>query len=150
MQHLHTSPKRTRDIAPGAWPLDVAIERSTTALLDAQRGDGHWLFELEADASIPAEYILLLPRWSPFHISKISYWARTVLVPLLVLQALRPRARNPRGVRIGELFVRTRGPLLWKRKGDHQASPWFEMFALLDLVLRAFTPLLPSRLRRSA
>ena len=26
------------------------------------------------------------------------YWARTVLVPLLVLQALRPRAKNPLGV----------------------------------------------------
>src|SRR5262249_32966045 len=35
--------------------------------------------------------IMLLPRWFPFHLSKVSYWARTVLVPLLVLQALRPR-----------------------------------------------------------
>ena len=25
----------------------------------AQRPDGHWVFELEADATIPAEYILL-------------------------------------------------------------------------------------------
>ena len=46
---------------------------------------------------MPVE-IMLLPGWFPFHIDKISYWSRTVLVPLLVLMALRPTARNPRGV----------------------------------------------------
>ena len=39
-----------------------------------------------------------LPLWFPFHLSKVSYWSRTVIVPLLVLMALRPKARNPRGV----------------------------------------------------
>ncbi len=53
---------------------------------------------------IPSE-ILLLPRWSPFHLSKISYWSRTVLVPLTVLCTLKPRARNPRDVHVRELFV---------------------------------------------
>ncbi|HEY2762082.1 MAG TPA: prenyltransferase/squalene oxidase repeat-containing protein, partial [Pirellulales bacterium] len=57
---------------------------------------------------MPVE-ILLLPQWFPFHLSKISYWARTVLVPLLVLQALRPRAKNPRGVTIDELFAEPPG-----------------------------------------
>ena len=28
-------------------------------MLDAQKPDGHWCFELEADATIPAEYVLL-------------------------------------------------------------------------------------------
>ena len=46
---------------------------------------------------MPVE-IMLLPRWFPFHLDKMSYWARTVIVPLLVLQALKPQARNPRGV----------------------------------------------------
>ena len=32
-----------------------------------------------------------LPLWFPFHLSKVSYWSRTVIVPLLVLMALRPR-----------------------------------------------------------
>ena len=53
---------------------------------------------------MPVE-IMLLPRWFPFHLSKVSYWARTVIVPLLVLMALKPRARNPRKVDIRELFV---------------------------------------------
>ncbi len=32
---------------------------ATDALLARQRPDGHWVFELEADATIPAEYVLL-------------------------------------------------------------------------------------------
>src|SRR6202049_1375684 len=39
--------------------LDRAIASATQALLDCQRGDGHWVFELEADSTIPAEYVLL-------------------------------------------------------------------------------------------
>lgn len=49
--------------------------------------------------------ILLLPRWFPFHLSKVSYWSRTVMVPLFILAAYKPRARNPRDIHIGELFV---------------------------------------------
>ena len=39
--------------------LDRAIAAATEALLARQRPDGHWVFELEADATIPAEYVLL-------------------------------------------------------------------------------------------
>ena len=39
--------------------LDRGIARATEALLARQRPDGHWVFELEADSTIPAEYILL-------------------------------------------------------------------------------------------
>ena len=52
---------------------------------------------------MPVE-LILLPRWFPIHLSKMSYWARTVIVPLLVLQAKKPLARNPRGVRVDELY----------------------------------------------
>ena len=45
---------------------------------------------------MPVE-IMLLPRWFPFHLDKVSYWARTVLVPLMVLNALKPRAVNAKG-----------------------------------------------------
>src|SRR6185436_6380527 len=40
-------------------PLDRSIEAATDALLARRRPDGHWVFELEADATIPAEYVLL-------------------------------------------------------------------------------------------
>ena len=39
--------------------LDEHIAAATRALLDRQQPDGHWVFELEADATIPAEYVLL-------------------------------------------------------------------------------------------
>src|ERR1700753_2459077 len=39
--------------------LSETIARAGKALLQRQHPDGHWLFELEADATIPAEYVLL-------------------------------------------------------------------------------------------
>lgn len=49
--------------------------------------------------------LMLLPRWFPFHLNKVSYWSRTVIAPMTILTALKPLARNPLGVRIDELFV---------------------------------------------
>src|SRR5215467_6858223 len=39
--------------------VETAVNTATRALFDQQQPDGHWLFELEADATIPAEYVLL-------------------------------------------------------------------------------------------
>ena len=39
--------------------LDRSIDGAAEALTKRQRADGHWVFELEADATIPAEYVLL-------------------------------------------------------------------------------------------
>src|ERR1700692_278711 len=39
--------------------LDLAIERAKASLSHEQRADGHFAYELEADATIPAEYVLL-------------------------------------------------------------------------------------------
>ena len=239
-----------------AVDAEPAIGHAARALLECQRGDGHWVFELEADATIPAEYVLLrhyrgeprdtdleqkiavylrrvqgkhggwplyhqgdfdmsasvkayfalkmigdgpdaphmrqarnailarggavhcnvftrvllslygildwrsvpempveitlLPKWFPFHLSKVSYWARTVLVPLLVLQALRPRAKNPLRVTIDELFLgppRSIGPAA---KAPHQRWIWFVLFRGIDIVLRPGVKLFPQRLRQRA
>src|SRR5664280_2967001 len=55
-----TSDQLTDRMANKAPPaLDRAIAAATDALLALQRPDGHWVFELEADATIPAEYVLL-------------------------------------------------------------------------------------------
>src|SRR5579863_7337880 len=51
--------ERPRPDAGPTRALDAAIERAAAALLELQREDGHWVFELEADATIPAEYMLL-------------------------------------------------------------------------------------------
>lgn len=53
---------------------------------------------------VPVE-IVLLPKWFVFHLDKVSYWSRTVMVPLSVLCTQRPRANNPRGIGVRELFV---------------------------------------------
>jgi squalene-hopene/tetraprenyl-beta-curcumene cyclase len=234
--------------------LSEAVARAGAALTRRQHDDGHWLFELEADATIPAEYVLLehyldridpvleakigaylheiqgahggwplfhdgafnlsasvkayfalkaigddadaphmvrarlailaaggaersnvftraqlalfgqvpwravpvmpleimhLPLWFPFHLSKVSYWSRTVIVPLLVLMALRPVARNPRNVAIGELF-RTPPAQVRDWISPPVRSAWGRFFKGLDTVLRAVQPAFPERSRRSA
>ncbi|MBN9598421.1 MAG: squalene--hopene cyclase [Afipia sp.] len=96
---------------------------------------------------MPVE-IMLLPRWFPFHLSKISYWARTVIVPLLVLMTLRPRARNPLGIGVDELFLedpKTIGPT---PKAPHQSQLWFTAFDILDKMLRIADPFFPKKMRQ--
>jgi squalene-hopene/tetraprenyl-beta-curcumene cyclase len=44
---------------------------------------------------IPVE-IMLLPKWFPFHLDKVAYWSRTVMVPLFILCTRKPKAKNPR------------------------------------------------------
>ena len=45
--------------AAEAPQVQQAVEAAHAALSGRQREDGHWVFELEADATIPAEYVLL-------------------------------------------------------------------------------------------
>ncbi|MDX1667762.1 MAG: hypothetical protein R3350_11045 [Saprospiraceae bacterium] len=40
--------------------LEKSIERAKKALLEKQYEDGHWCYELEADCTIPAEYIMMM------------------------------------------------------------------------------------------
>src|SRR6266436_2253049 len=80
---------------------------------------------------MPVE-IMLLPRWFPFHIDKISYWSRTVIVPLLVLMALKPKARNRKGVRIDELFLEPPDGLRLAPKAPQQKRSWFVFFRAVD------------------
>lgn len=237
-------------------PLQQGIERALRAVLADQRPDGHWVYELEADATIPAEYVLmvhflgevarpgleakigrylrriqaehggwplfhggpfdasasvkayfalkmigdasdaphmvraraailahggaersnvftrillalygvipwdavpampvevmLLPGWFPFHLSKVSYWTRTVLTPLLVLDALKPRARNPRGVGIDELFLAPPRQLGPAPCAPHQSRVWFALFRMVESAVRRLQPRLPAQLRRRA
>jgi squalene-hopene/tetraprenyl-beta-curcumene cyclase len=57
--------------------------------------------------AMPVE-LMLMPRWFPVNMWKMSYWSRTVVAPLLILAALKPLARNPHRDRLpGDLL---RGP----------------------------------------
>lgn len=249
-------PERVSAQEVGRPELDAAILAAQRSLLALQRDDGHFVFELEADATIPAEYVLmrhylgepvdavleekigrylrriqskdggwplfhdgisnisaavkayyglkmigdspdaphmqrarawilsqggashsnvftrnllalfgaipwsgvpvmpveimLLPSWFPFHIDKISYWARTVLIPLTVLNALKPKAQNPKGVGISELFVTPPEQVRHWPKGPHQKFPWSQVFGGIDRVLRLFEPAFPKSLRKKS
>lgn len=83
--------------------------------------------------TVPPE-LILLPRWFPIHLSKMSYWARTVIVPLLVLCAKQPLPKNPRGVHVTELFVP--GVSAGSARAPHQSAFWAAFFGGLDVVLK--------------
>ena len=50
---------RDHSVAVDPVALEKSISKATEALLGYRWPDGHWVFELEADSTIPAEYILL-------------------------------------------------------------------------------------------
>src|SRR6201991_3740765 len=98
---------------------------------------------------MPAE-IMLLPKWFPFHLDKISYWSRTVIVPLLVLLALKPQAKNAKAVRIDELFLDPPEQARLTPRAPQQNKFWLAFFRVVDHGLRAIEPLLkrlPTRQR---
>jgi squalene-hopene/tetraprenyl-beta-curcumene cyclase len=98
---------------------------------------------------LPVE-IMLLPMWSPFHLNKISYWARTTIVPLMVMAALKPVAKNPKGVGLDELFLQDPKSVGMTAKAPHQSWGWFALFSTLDRILRVVEPLFPKKLRQRA
>ncbi len=98
---------------------------------------------------MPVE-IMLLPKWFPFHLDKISYWSRTVIVPLLVLMAKKPRAHNPKNVSVSELFLEPPQQLGPAPKAPQQKAAWFWFFRAVDNVLRTFEPHFPKRMRARA
>ncbi len=91
---------------------------------------------------MPVE-IMIFPYWFPFHLEKVSYWSRTVIVPLLILMHLRPKARNPRGVRIDELFPEHPDQLHYRMNATRTAMG--ALFAALDSVVRRVFPVMPRR-----
>ena len=59
--------------------LDQSIERAEAALLRMQQADGHFVFELEADVSIPAEYVIFHHlRAAPFRPDLEAKFARYI------------------------------------------------------------------------
>jgi squalene-hopene/tetraprenyl-beta-curcumene cyclase len=233
-------------------PLDHAVFNARDALLARQDSEGHWLFELEADCTIPAEYIMmmhfldeidaaleakmcrhlrsaqnesggwplyhggdvdiscsikayyalklagdspdaphmsraraailqrggaaranvftrialalfgqlpwcgvpyipveimLLPRWFPFHLDKVSYWSRTVMVPLFILCTRKPVAKNPRHVHIRELFTT---PPDKERHYFRRSGFLTKVFLAADRLGRLIDPLIPRQMREAA
>jgi len=95
---------------------------------------------------LPIE-IMLLPRWFPFHIQKVSYWSRTVMVPLFILCTLKPHAKNPRAIGIAELFV---NPSDQVKLRQIVRSPLNRLFLALDWIGKRLECCIPKRIRQRA
>ena len=95
---------------------------------------------------VPVE-IILLPKWFPFHMSKVAYWSRTVMIPLSILCSLKARAINPRNVGIGELFV---VPPEEERNYFPVRTPLNRLFLAIERTASFFEPLIPRAVRRMA
>ncbi len=90
----------------------------------------------EACPSIPPE-IVLFPRWFPFHMTKVSAWTRTMLLPLAICSALRPVTELPGSSRVDELFLDARNMNRlnqdWKRD---EPIGWTNAFLTVDKALK--------------
>ena len=95
---------------------------------------------------VPVE-IMLLPKWAPFHLDKVSYWARSTMVPLFILCTLQAKAKNPKKVGVRELFVK---PPEQERHYFPTAGLINKFFLVLDKVGRTCDPLMPKALRSKA
>ena len=71
-----------------------------TKILLALFGEYDW----SGVPAMPVE-IMLLPRWSYFNLLEVSYWSRTVIVPLLILMDAKPVKRLEDPYRLDELWV---------------------------------------------
>lgn len=95
---------------------------------------------------IPVE-IMLFPAWFPFHLDKVSYWSRTVMVPLFILCTLKATAKNPHKVDILELFV------VHPDEEKHyfpERTLLNKCFLALDKLGRVTESLIPQSLRKRA
>jgi squalene-hopene/tetraprenyl-beta-curcumene cyclase len=136
----HMRRAREAILAAGGAERANVFTRAQLALY----GDVPW----RAVPVMPVE-LVRLPKWFPFHLSKVSYWSRTVIVPLIVLMALKPRARNPRQVHVPELFRTPPGQVRDWIRGPYR-SAWGHFFKHLDTLLRLGEPFLPGRIRQRA
>ncbi|MDP9056580.1 MAG: squalene--hopene cyclase [Pseudomonadota bacterium] len=135
----HMARARAAVLAAGGAEAGNVFTRIQLALF----GAGPW----DAVPTIPPE-LILAPRWFPVRLSRMSYWARTVVVPLLVLCALKPRARNRLDVRIDELYAGRAARL--SSQADHVHHGWRLFFDALDVVLKRGDGWWPGKLRNAA
>jgi squalene-hopene/tetraprenyl-beta-curcumene cyclase len=98
---------------------------------------------------IPVE-IMLLPRWFPFHLDKVAYWSRTVMVPLFILCTRKPTAKNPRNVHIAELFTTPADEERHYFRDALKQGMIGRVFLVADRLGRLIDPLIPRGMRARA
>ena len=98
--------------------------------------------------AMPVE-IVLLPKWFFFHLDKVSYWSRAVIVPLLLLYAKRPVCTLLPEEGVRELFVEP-PETLHHLDAFSPGNPLKNLFILIDRILKRTERLIPRQTRRKA
>ena len=96
--------------------------------------------------SMPIE-IMSFPNWFPFHINKIAYWSRTVVVPLLIILNKKPKAKNPKKININELFTDKKKNT--KNYGKNSFFYYF-LFKFVDIILKNTENYFPKKLKEKS
>ena len=91
---------------------------------------------------MPVE-IVMLPKWFPFHMDKMAYWSRVVMIPLLMLYSLKAKAVNPHGIDIRELFLKD--PNKTTDYFNHVTTISGKIIHWLDRIMLSLDWLRPSR-----
>ncbi len=91
-------------------------------------------YDWEGVPAMPVE-IMLLPRWSYFNLYEVSYWSRTVIVPLLILMDLKPICPIPPEAGIDELYLPSRAAANLRFPLSEQLISWKNFFIGLDALL---------------
>jgi squalene-hopene/tetraprenyl-beta-curcumene cyclase len=103
--------------------------------------------------SMPPE-IMLLPKSFYFNLYAVSYWSRTVLIPLLIVFANRPVCRIPAEQGIEELFAIPRAQVRYREeppfKKDAAWFTWRNFFVTLDAALKVYDRIAPRAFRRAS
>ena len=99
--------------------------------------------------ALPPEMILL-PRWFPLSIYTVSYWSRTVIVPLLFIYHYKLLFPLPPEKGVQELFITPMSEVRVHYAWDKKWISWKNLFFVLDRILQSWNRHHPSFLRRKA
>jgi squalene-hopene/tetraprenyl-beta-curcumene cyclase len=131
--------RRVRDLG-GITQVNVF-----TRILLALFGEMDW----KGVPCMPVE-LMLLPRWFYFNLYEISYWSRTVLVPLLIIFAHRPVRPAPAHARLDELYLVPREEADLSFRRDAETFTWRNFFLFVDGCLRIHDRLVRQPFRQRA
>ncbi len=99
--------------------------------------------------SMPVEGMILLPKKFYFNLYAFSSWARSTLIPLLIIMAKRPIYPVPPGAELDELYTKPRESFEYSVGSDAQFFSWQKLFVYIDSLLKLYEkqPLTPLRQR---
>jgi squalene-hopene/tetraprenyl-beta-curcumene cyclase len=99
--------------------------------------------------TIPVEMILL-PRWAPFHIYKMSSWSRAMLIPLAIINHFKPTRSLPGNKQLHELYPLGTEQSDLRLPRSERFWTWRNFFLRLNDVLKILHPLRLHPMRKRA